>query len=188
MPKNKFISDKYLLTTSFNSFVAVNFNLSKSQIVMMKMKGETGPDTLLIALYVSREEKVDIGTILAVLENGGTWQQIIASGSAERNKKTEDVFRVIASITGEYKEAVTAVTDELLQEYFKMKQSEIEKLRQEGASGRELVLVKTLAVYSKRKETAAAIMVMYRQKKKSWSEIANFLGFTPKETGKLLVN
>ncbi|RUM40181.1 MAG: hypothetical protein DSY80_10670, partial [Desulfocapsa sp.] len=38
-PEKKFTADKYLLTTSFNSFIAANFQLSKSQIVMMKMKG-----------------------------------------------------------------------------------------------------------------------------------------------------
>jgi hypothetical protein len=187
-PDNKFIADDYLLTTSFNSFIAVNFNISKSQIVMMKMKGGVDPDALLIALYIAKEGNVQFDTILAVVQNGGTWEQVLNSGSIQGSPHAQEVFKTITDAKENQAKIVAIVTNEMLKNYFGMNDSEIKKLRKEEVAGRELVLVNILARNSKRVTSATEILTMYTRQQKSWSEIANYLGFTPKETGKLLSN
>ncbi len=187
-PDKKFASDGYLVTTSFNSFIAVNFDLSKSQIVMMKMKGGVDPDALLIALYIAKEGDVQFDNVLAVVENGGTWEQVLNSGSVQGGPHAKEVFKAIADAMDNQDEVVAIVTNEMLKSYFDLKGTEIAKLRKEKVSGRELVLVNILAQHSKRVTSATEVLTMYTRQQKSWSEIANYFGFTPKEMGKLLTN
>lgn len=185
-PEQKFAADKYLLTTSFNSFIAVNFNLSKSQIVMMKMKGGINPDTLLIALYVAKEGGVELDNVLAILEHGGSWQQVFSSASLKGSVEAKKTFAEITATKGNDAAAAEIVTDQLLQSYFGMGEEEIAALHKEGATGRESVLVNILARHSSRDSRPTDILTMHSRQQKSWGEIANYFGFTPKETGKLL--
>ena len=185
-PDKKFAADAYLLTTSFNSFIAVNFDLSKSQIVMMKMKGGINPDTLLIALYVAKEGAVDLDNVLAILEHGGNWEQVFSSASLKGSVSAKEVFAEIAATKGDDTAAAEIVTDQLLQSYFGMKEDEIVFLHTEGATGRESVLVNILAGHSSRDSNPAEILLMRSRQQKSWGEIARYFGFTPKETGNLL--
>jgi hypothetical protein len=185
-PQKKFSADKYLLTTSFNSFIAANFHISKSQIVMMKMRGAIDPDDLLIGLFVAREGDVDLNSLLAILENGGTWKQILASDTLKNKKNNAKIFNSISAALDTQGEAVELVTDQLLKEFFGISDYDIAGLRKEGATGREITLVYLLEKYGKRQKTAADILIMYTREHKSWGEIAKYFGFSPKETGKLL--
>ena len=185
--QEKFAADTYLLATSFNSFIAANFHISKRQIVMMKMQGGVDPDDLLIGLYVSRAGKTDLNNLLAILKNGGTWKQILESGSVQRSPETYNIFNVIAAAGDDKTEAVEAVTGQLLEEFFGISASDIMELRKEGATGREITLVFLLGKYGKPQTTAVDILRMYTRQKKSWGEIAHFFGLTPKETGKLII-
>lgn len=187
-PESKFAADNYLLTTSFNSFVAVNFNLSKSRIVMMKMKGGFDPDLLLIALYISREGGVDLDVVLAVLENGGTWEQLVESNTIKVTPEAKKVFAAIVATGEDYTEGAEIVTDELLKSFFSLQEADILGLRKEEATGKELVLVNILAQNAKPEKSPRDIWQMHRTQKKSWGEIAHSFGFTPKETGLLLGN
>ncbi len=186
-PDKKFAADKYLLTTSFNSFIAVNFKLSKSQIVMMKMKGGIDPDTLLIALYVAKEGGVDLDEVLTVLEHEVSWNEIFASSSIKSSEDAKDVFAAIGAAKSD-DAAAEIVTDQLLQSFFGMKDEEIASLHEEGATGRESVLVNIIASHSSRESSPTDILAMHSKQKKSWGEIAAYFGFTAKETGKLLKN
>lgn len=183
-PQKKFSADSYLLTTSFNSFIAANFHISKSQIVMMKMKGGVNPDDLLIGLYVARAGNVELDSLLAILANGGTWQQILASESLQHTDE-KDVFDAIVQLD-DPTEIVERVTNQLLMEFFEISDVSIATLRKEGANGREITLVYLLERYGKRQRSAADILAMYTKEEKSWGEIARFFGLSPKETGKLL--
>ncbi len=185
-PAKKFAADTYLLTTSFNSFIAVNFNLSKSQIVMMKMKGGIDPDTLLIALYVAKEGNVELDNILAILKHGGSWEQVFSSASLKGSVEAKGIFAEISATKGNDAEAAEIVTDQLLKSYFGMEEEEIISLHKEGATGRESVLVNILAQHSSRDSKPTEILTMHSRQQKSWGEIANYFGFTPKETGHLL--
>ncbi len=185
-PQKKFAADPYLLTTSFNSFIAVNFDLSKSQIVMMKMKGGIAPDKLLIALYISREGGVDLDVVLAVIENGGTWGQVVGSNSIKGTPQARKVFAAIVATGENQSKAAEIVTDELLKSYFSMQEADILDLRNENATGRELVLVNILSQNTKPVSSPSEILLMHSRQEKSWGEIAHYFGFTAKETGRLL--
>ncbi len=187
-PKRPFAADAYLLTTSFNSFIAASFHISKSQIVMMKMKGGIDPDDLLIGLFVSRAADVELNSLIAVLENGGTWRDIFESDSLKIRESDADTFRGLIPVLGDREKAVEMITDHLLREYFGITDQELALLRKEGATGREIVLVHLLEKYGKRQKSAADIFAMHSIEKKSWSEIADFYGMTPKGTGRLLLD
>ena len=185
-PENKFAADSYLLTTSFNSFIATNFNISKRQIVMMLMKGSVGPEDLLIGLYLAREADVDLESLLAILDNGGSWEQIVESSNFKKTGKNEEFLKSVSTVINDKKAAVEMITDQLVKDFFEVNQPAIDTLRREGANGREITLVYLLEKYGNRDKSAADILVMKTQEKKSWGEIALFFGLSPKGTGKLL--
>ncbi|MCK5683659.1 hypothetical protein KAJ27_06040 [bacterium] len=187
-PQRKSAADQYLLTTSFNSFIGANFHISKKKIVMMKMQGGVHPDDLLIGLFVAQAANVELNSLLAILDNGGTWKQMFSSESIKSiidNNKSLAAVRTALDTEGK---AVEVVTDELLKKFFKIRNSDITALRKEGASGREITLVYLLERYGKRDIPSVDILKMHTRMNKSWGEIANFFGLTPKETGRLLKN
>jgi len=185
-PQKKFAADSYLLTTSFNSFIATTFNFSKRQIVMMLMKGSVGPEDLLLGLYLAREADVDLKSLLAILDNGGTWKQILASSSLETAGKDDAFLQSLSTVINDKKAAVEMITDQLLREFFGKNETAIKTLRKEGANGRELSLIFLLEKFGNRNKSAADILAMKTREKKSWGEIALFFGLSPKGTGKLL--
>jgi len=185
-PQKKFAADKYLLTTSFNSFIATTFTFSKRQIVMMLMKGSVGPEDLLIGLYLAREAGVDLESLLAILDNGGTWKQILASSSLQKVEKNKEFLQSLNTVIDDIEVAVEMINDQLLKEYFGKNESAIKALRKEGANGRELTLIFLLEKFGNRNKSAVDILEMKTKGKKSWGEIALFFGLSPKGTGKLL--
>ena len=187
-PQKKFAADSYLLTTNFNSFIAAKFHISKSQIVMMKMKGGVEPDDLLIALYVAQVGRVELNSLLGILDNGGTWKQILESESMLKRERRENMVVDPLVIDDNKEAAAERVTDQLLKEYFKISEKDITILRKEGANGREITLLFNLERYGKRKKSAAEILSMYREQQMSWGEIAHSFGLSPKETGKLFLS
>ncbi len=187
-PQRKSAADQYLLTTSFNSFIGANFNISKKQIVMMKMKGAVHPDDLLIGFFIARAAQVELDSLLAILDNGGTWQQILASESIQKDTGKKESLATVQNALKTEGLAVEVVTDELLKEFFEISATDITALRKEGANGREITLVYLLERYGKRNITAYDILTMHTRENKSWGEISNFFGLTPKDTGRLLMD
>ena len=184
--QKKFAADGYLLATSFNSFIAETFHISKSQIVMMKMKGGVDPDDLLLALYVSSTGQVKLQSVLSVLDIGGSWEDIFASTSLQPSAAASEMYRFIAA--SDKKTAVEGVTDQLLKDFFAVSSADLLELRREGVAGREMTLVFLLENFARPRKSAPEIVKMYSRQGQSWGEIAAFFGLTPKETGKLLVN
>lgn len=185
-PQKKFAADQYLLTTSFNSFLAANFHLSKSQIVMMKMKGGVAPDDLLLGLYLARAGGVELSSVLAVLANGGSWQQILDSDNLIGKQEDSKFLATLRTALSTKGLAGELVTDQLLKEFFKVSENDIKSLRIAGAGSRELVLLYILERYAKTGMKAAAILAMYNEGERSWAEIVHGFGLSPKATGKLL--
>lgn len=185
-PQKKFAADEYLLATSFNSFIAANFHISKSQIIMMKMKGAVNPDDLLIALFVARAENADLDSLLAILDNGGTWKQILESEGLQTPGSHRAVFKAIIAEGDNTTAAAELVTDQLLKEFFNISDLEISSLREKGGNGREVTLVHILERQGKVGKKAAEILSMRIKDQMSWGEIAASFGLSPKETGKLL--
>ena len=185
--ERKTAADPYLLTTSFNSFISANFNTSKRRIVMMLMQGAVQPEDLLVGLYVARAAKTDVRDLLALVNSGMTWKQIIESKGIKPSSENEKVFDSIIDPGKDKKKAVEAVTDDLVKEFFGVSGGEIKGLREEGANGREVTLVYILEKRGKVGKKAFDILQMHTRKGMSWGEIADSFGLTPKQTGKLLV-
>ncbi len=185
-PQNKFAADEYLLATSFNSFIAASFHISKGQIIMMKMKGAVNPDDLLLALFVARAENADLDSLLAIRDNGGTWKQILQSEGLNAPDSYRAVFEAIIAEGDNTQAAAELVTDQLLKEAFDVSDMEISGLRKKGANGREVTLVYILERQAKVGKKAAEILSMRVKDQMSWGEIAASFGLSPKETGKLL--
>lgn len=189
-PQKKFAADEYLLTTNFNSFVAASFHISKSQVVMMKMKGGVDHNDLLIALYVARACQVQLAVLLGILDDGGTWQQIFQSQTVLRQGGCDNTLVGLADIVaaGGNKELMgEQVTDKLVSEYFGVSEKDIVELRKKSANGREVSLLFNLERHGKMKKNAAEILAMYQQQKMSWGEIAKNFGLSPEETGQLFM-
>ena len=53
-PAQKFAADEYILATSFNSMLATSFNISKSQIIMLRMRMGVGGEDLITSLYLGQ--------------------------------------------------------------------------------------------------------------------------------------
>jgi hypothetical protein len=152
----------------------------------MLMKGSVGPEDLLIGLYLAREAEVDLESLLAILDNGGTWEQILSQASLQKTGESGDFLQSLKAVIDDKKVAVEIITDQLLKEYFGKTQPAMEALRAEGANGRELTLLYLLEKFGNRDKSAADILAMKTKEKKSWGEIALFFGLSPKGTGKLL--
>lgn len=185
-PLKKFAADEYLLATSFNSFLSVNFKISKAQLIMMKMKGAVNPDDLLIALFVARAANADLDSLLAILDNGGTWKQILKSESLQLPGNHRAVFNAIIAEGENTSAAAERVTDQLLKEFFGISDAEIAGLREKGVNGREVTLAFILERQDNVGKKASEIVSMRIGGQMSWGEIAASFGFSPKETGKLL--
>lgn len=186
-PEKKFAADSYLLTTSFNSFLAVKLHVSKRQIVMMKMRGAVAPDGLLIALFISQAEGIPLISLLAIRDNGGTWRQIVSSGELQAIGKYKLLYHAIISAGDNTSEIAELVTDQMVKEYFAISDLDIISMRRSGANGREIVLAYLLEKFAKSKKTAGEIFSMRSKEQKSWGEITAAFGLTPKETGKLIL-
>ncbi len=185
--EKKFAADSYLLTTNFNSFIAANFDITKSQIVMMKMKGGIDPDDLLIALYLSREGQVDLNALIAIRADGGSWKQIAESDDLHKKIFSDKVLQAILAADREKEAAAERITDQLLVEYFELDQTDIEKLRQSQMSGRILTLALNLERYGNGETKADEIIELYLEKQMSWGEIAHSFGLSPKATGRIFL-
>jgi hypothetical protein len=53
-PGDKFAADDYILATSFNSLLAKSFDISKKQVVMLKMNEGVNQDDLLVGLKLTK--------------------------------------------------------------------------------------------------------------------------------------
>lgn len=186
-PQKKFAADNYLLTTNFNSFLAASFHISKSQIVMMKMKEGVGSSDLLIALYVARACQVQLVPLFAILDNGGSWRNILQSETILRQECRDDLLVALVD-ADEQKELVgICIVDQLLKEYFGVSERDIIALRKKGASAKEITLLFNLERYVEGEIEAAELLSMYEQREMSWGEIAWLFGLSPKGAGKLFL-
>lgn len=184
-PEHTFLADDYILATTFNSLMAKSFAVSKKQIVMLKMRGGTGQDDLLLALRAARASGRDYGELLDKRKNGLSWQTILAD-LQDRQKVGDD--RLLKGLLSgkDAGEASRLVADDMLAAFFQVPVQEIDSLRQKGLGDKELALLFLLARETGKK--AAELAGEYQQGGKSFSEIAFGFGIEPAEAGKLILN
>ena len=180
---NKFASDDYLLTTTFNSLLASEFTISKRQIIMMKMQDGVANNDLIISLYISKETGVEVPQLLT-LKNTQSWTKIIEQLKTEtQSSETDNAFNFItANISDD--QIAEYITNLMINARFSSTQESLELLRDKKFTAKEIILVHTLASHTG--SPILAITDQYRKNGLSWSEIAYNFGLEPANVGKLL--
>jgi hypothetical protein len=183
-PANKFAADDYLLATSYNSLIAVTLDVSKRQIVMMKMKGGVDANDLLTALYIADKTDAPMDLLLSIRENGGSWQSILESPALQAKNSSDPVLAEITA--GADDDAVSSlITDTIINTYYHAPAVEIKKLRDSGFANREINLL--FALNRQSDTPLPELVAMSRQQEMSWSEIAHNLKLTPAGIGKAIL-
>ena len=183
-PADRFVSDEYILATSFNSLLARSFDIPKRQIVMIKMNEGVAQGDLLIGLKVSKVTGIDVRKFLRLHKEDNTWAQIISDLQHQEKVKKNPLLEAIRSgITVE--EAGGRIADEIIGEFYQVKPEEIEKLRMSGLNEKEMNLVFILV--HARGQKPEVLAGEYKKRGRSWSEIAHNLGVEPINAGKLII-
>ena len=184
-PAEPFAADDYILATSFNSLLARSFNISKSQIVMLKMKEQVGQNDLLIGLKIAKITGADLEKLLGHRRENQSWPVIIASLTQQEPIENDRILAAIESgMTVE--EAGGAIAEELIGNFYSMPAEVIQKLRVAGLNEKEMALVFVLAHVSDRQPQA--LVAQHDREGKSWSGIADSLGIEPAAAGKLILH
>ena len=183
-PADRFVSDEYILATSFNSLLARSFDIPKRQIVMIKMNEGVAQGDLLIGLKVSKVTGIDVRKFLRLHKEDNTWAQIIADLQHQEKVKKNPLLEAIRSgITVE--EAGGRIIAEIIGEFYQGKPEEIEKLRMSGLNEKEINLVFILV--HARGQKPEVLAGEYKKRGRSWSEIAHNLGVEPINAGQLII-
>ena len=184
-PDDRFAADDYILATTFNSLLARFFTIPKSQVVLIKMKEGVSQEELLIGLKLSQATGEDPRTMLEARQENMSWPQIIASRSQQETVKKDKMLAAIRAGMPAA-EAGDKIADDMIGEFFGITPDAIRKLRRAGLNEKEITLVYILATSRARKPEE--LVAMHGSQGKSWSEIANMLGFKPSTAGKLILS
>ena len=180
---DKFASDDYLLTTTFNSLLASEFKISKRQIITMKMQDGVANDDLIISLYLSREAGIDVSQILN-MKKKQPWTKIIKQLQTSKTPSdAENTFNFITTKTSD-DQITNDIVYTIIIARFPSAQDSLAILKKENFTSKEIILSYTLA-----KHIGTPVLTIANQYKKngiSWSEIAHNFGLEPVDVGKLL--
>jgi len=184
-PEAKFAADDYLLATCFNSLTARSFNISKRQIIMLKMKGGIHQDDLLIALRLSRDFSLDLQQLVSLRQQGYPWKDIVSKFKQLSGVKGNILLdgirtgRPIADLGRE-------IADAMVADFYGIPKKNIEKSRNLGFGTKEITLLFFLVRTTRTKPDE--IVNRIKNQKESWSEIAHAFGISPAMAGKLIEN
>lgn len=183
-PAEKFAADSYILATSFNSLLARLADLPKKQIVMIKMNEGMAQDDVLISLKIAETTGQDLQKVLDLRRRSDSWAEIIAVLPPQEAVIRDEILGVIrAGASTEV--AATRIADESIAQFFGASEEEIRKLRLSGLNEKEITL--TLLLNHVSEIQPEALVEQYKDKGRSWSEIAYSLGVEPKAAGKLIL-
>jgi hypothetical protein len=183
-PGDKFAADDYLLATSFNSLLARSFDISKEQVVILKMEEKVSQDDLLVGLKITRLTGGYLEQLLGLRSAGYTWKQIIKGMEQQETIERDRLAKDIRS--GMPVELAGAkVADEVIGEFYKIQPADIQRYKEYGLSKKEIALVYILAHYKNQKPET--LVEKYKKLGMSWGEIAFNLGLEPSAAGKLVM-
>lgn len=183
-PADKFAADDYILATSFNSLLARSFEITKEQIVRLKMEEKVGQDDLLVGLKLAKITGGYLEQLLGLSGAGYSWSDIIMGMEQQKPIDGDGLALEIRSglpvdVAGD------RVADELIAEFYDVPVEDIHRYRAYGLSEKEIGLVLVLAHYIKAKPEN--FVNQYKKQGSSWSEIAFNLGLEPAAAGKLVL-
>ena len=183
-PGDRFAADDYLLATSFNSLLAKSFDISKKQVVMLKMDEGVSQDDLLVGLKVTRLTGGYLEQLLGLRRAGYTWSQII-SGMEQQDTINKDKLAKAIKVGMPVNEAGAGVADEMIEDFYRVPAEEVKRFRAYGLNEKEMALVFILAHFKDQK--AETFVEQYKKQGSSWSQIAFNLGIEPAAAGKLIL-
>jgi len=183
-PDDKFASDDYILATSFNSLLARSFDISKEQVVRLKMEEKVGQADLLVGLKLTKLTGGYLDQLLGLSGAGYTWSQIIM-GMEQQAPINSDKLALDIKSGMPVGTAGDRVADEMISEFYAVPAEDVERYRAYGLSDKEIGLVLVLAHYKDVKPET--FVDQYKKQGSSWSEIAFNLGLEPSAAGKLVL-
>jgi len=176
-PANPGKSDEYLLATTQNSFLAAVFNIDKKYVVKTKMSGGSGTD-LWIAHFLAQKTGINAQKLISDRRTAGSWKSVVSQNKIE-----------VSSLGQQFKTALTAgvadellagiIADQMLVARFNTKPAEIKKLRDSGATTKEVILSAFLSLKSGR--NAFEYYDSVAKGRRTWDTHLNSLGITAKE-------
>ena len=125
-PADRFVSDDYILATSFNSLLAKAYGIAKKQIVLLKMKGGAEHLDLIVALEVEKKTGTDLGQLLA-LRKQQPWQKILNTAGIFGKIGTDGLLSALAA--GDSIDKIgPRLADRLLSSFYGVELTEIARL------------------------------------------------------------
>jgi len=172
-------SDEYLLATTQNSFLAAVFNIDKKYVVKTKMSGCSGTD-LWIAHFLAQKTEIDAQELISDRKTADSWKSVLSQNKIEFSTLGEEFKTALtASVPDELLAAL--IVDQMLVSRFNVKSAEINKLRDVGATTKEVILSVFLSRKSER--NALEYYVLVAKDRRTWDAHLNFVGITAKLVG-----
>jgi len=183
-PGDKFASDDYILATSFNSLLARSFDISKEQVVRLKMEEKVDQDDLLVGLKLTKLTGGYLDQLLGLRGAGYTWTQIIMGMEQQAPINSDNLAQDMRSGLP-VGTAGDRIADEMISEFYTIPTEDVQRYRAYGLSEKEIGLILILSYY--KDEKAETFVDQYKNQGRSWSEIAFNLGLEPSAAGKLVL-
>lgn len=183
-PAEKFAADDYILATTFNSLLARSFNISKREIVMLKMQGGIQQNDLLIGLHTAKLTGLDMKDVLDLRRQSQSWEDTLLNPQMNEIIKTDKHLQSIQSGKSLI-EISSKIANDIIADFYREQVQTIEQLKGKEFNEKEINLIFILGRSSGKKPQDLA--EQYTKGEKSWSEIADNLGFEPAQAGKLVM-
>jgi len=178
-PANPGRSDEYLLATTQNSFLAAVFNIDKKYVVKTKMSGGSGTD-LWIAHFLAQKTGINAQKLISDRRTAGSWKSVVAQNKIEFSILGEEFKTALtAGVPDELLAAV--IVDQMLVTHLNAKQSELKKLRDSGATTKEVILAVFLSLKSGR--NALEYYSSVSKGRRTWDTHLNSVGITANLVG-----
>jgi hypothetical protein len=178
-PANPGKSDEYLLATTQNSFLAAVFNIDKKYVVKTKMSGGSGTD-LWIAHFLAQKTGINAQKLISDRRTAGSWKSVVSQNKIDFSTLGEKFKTALAA--GAADERLAAViADQMLVARFNTKPAEIKKLRESGATTKEVILSAFLSLKSGR--NAFEYYDSVAKGRRTWDTHLNSVGITANLVG-----
>jgi hypothetical protein len=151
---------------------------------MIKMNEGVSQDDLLLGLKLAELTGMDLRKFLRLRDGGSSWAEITAGMSKYAAVRQDTVLQsVMDGMKAPEAGALTA--DEMISSFFNFPRGGIKKFRESGLSEKEVTLLLILSRAGKIKPVD--LLAQYREKGKSWAEIAHNMDMEPDAAGKLIM-
>jgi hypothetical protein len=178
-PANPGKSDEYLLATTQNSFFAAVFNIDKKYVVKTKMSGGSGTD-LWIAHFLAQKTGINAQKLISDRRTAESWKSVVSQNKIEFSTLGEK-FKTALTAGAADERLAAVIADQMLVDRFNTKPAEIKKLRDSGATTKEVILSAFLSLKSGR--NAFEYYDSVAKGRRTWDTHLNSVGITAKLVG-----